>query len=134
MFVIADSDAMYQVLYNLVDNAVKFAYDRGILRIQLKNEGAYVRVTVYNEGQGVSKEDMPHLFDRFYKADKSRGLDKTGTGLGLNIARVIVLAHDDDICAESEEGKYCSFTFKLKRGTKEEYLAAHPLPEYDIEP
>ncbi len=134
MYVIADSDAMYQVLYNLIDNAIKFAYDKGVLRIQLKNEGAYVRVTVYNEGQGVSKEDMPHLFDRFYKADKSRGLDKTGTGLGLNIARVIVLAHDDDILAESEEGKYCSFTFKLKRGTKDEYLATNPQPEDDMEP
>jgi len=125
MFVIADSDAIYQVLYNLIDNAVKFAYDKGELRIQLKNEGNFVRITVYNEGNGVSAEDLPHLFDRFYKADKSRGLDKTGTGLGLNIARVIMVAHGDDIKAESEEGKYCSFTFKLKKGTKEEYLAQH---------
>lgn len=125
MYVMADSDAMHQVFYNLVDNAIKFAHEGGVLRIGLKSEGNLVRVTIYNEGQGVSAQDLPHLFDRFYKADKSRGLDKTGTGLGLNIARVIVVAHGDDIKAESEEGKYCSFTFCLKRSSKEQYLLEH---------
>ena len=126
MYVIADSDAIYQVLYNLIDNAIKFSFDKGLLRVQLKNEGAFVRVTVYNEGLGVTEEERTHLFDRFYKADTSRGLDKAGTGLGLNIAQVIIQAHDDSIIAESEKGKYCSFSFKLKRGTREEYRAAHP--------
>ena len=125
MYVMADSDAMHQVFYNLIDNAIKFAHEGGVLRIGLKSEGNLVRVTIYNEGQGVSAQDLPHLFDRFYKADKSRGLDKTGTGLGLNIARVIVVAHGDDIKAESEEGKYCSFTFCLKRSSKEQYLLEH---------
>ncbi|MBE6673210.1 MAG: HAMP domain-containing histidine kinase [Ruminococcaceae bacterium] len=125
MYVLADSDAIHQVLYNLIDNAIKFAKDEGVLRIQLKNEGGKVRVTIYNEGHGVSQEELPHLFDRFYKADKSRGLDKAGTGLGLNIARVIIVAHGDDIKAESEEGKYCSFTFCLKKTTKEQYLQEH---------
>lgn len=133
MYVIADTDAIYQVLYNLIDNAVKFAYNKGLLRIQIKHEGSYIRITVYNEGCGVSKEDMPHLFDRFYKADKSRGLDKTGTGLGLNIARVIMVAHGDDIKADSVEGKYCSFTFHLKKGTRDEYLAQNPDPKNYID-
>lgn len=125
MYVLADSDAIHQVLYNLIDNAIKFSYEKGVLRIQLKNEGNSVRLTIYNEGNGVSAQDLAKLFDRFYKADKSRGLDKTGTGLGLNIARVIVVAHGDDIKVESEEGKYCSFTFCLKRRTKEQYIAEH---------
>lgn len=128
-YVIADADAISQVLYNLVDNAVKFSYDAGLLRISLKKEGAFVRVLVYNEGHGVSEEEKTHLFDRFYKADKSRGLDKSGTGLGLNIARIIVQAHGDDIKVESEEGKNCSFSFKLKWCSKEAYLAEHPVPE-----
>ena len=70
-------------------------------------------VSVYNEGQGIPKADLPYVFERFYKSDKSRGLDKTGVGLGLFIAKTIIRAHGEKIWVESEEGKNCEFFFTL---------------------
>ena len=61
---------------------------------------------------------MPFVFDRFYKSDKSRGLDKSGVGLGLFISKTIIDAHDGDISANSEYGKWCEFTFTLAKGDK----------------
>lgn len=115
----ADRDAIHQVLYNLCDNAIKFSREGGVFRISLHREGSTVTVSVYNEGCGISKEDLSMIFDRFYKTDKSRGLDKRGFGLGLYIAKTIVDAHGQHIYAESEEGKWCRFTFTLKRGVDE---------------
>ncbi len=116
LFVKADADAIYQVMYNLIDNAVKFSYPKGKLRIAVENVGKTISVEVYNEGNGISKEDIPHVFDRFYKADKSRGMDKTGVGLGLFIAKAILQAHGENITVTSEEGKYCSFKMTLPKG------------------
>ncbi len=112
---VGDEDAIHQVLYNLIDNAVKFSREGGLLRIsvQAENRARKVAIVVYNEGQGISKEDLPHIFEQFYKADKSRGLDKSGVGLGMYIAKTILVAHGEDITVESEEGKYCAFTFRL---------------------
>lgn len=116
MPVTADRDAMHQVLYNLCDNAIKFSNEKGVLRISIHSDerGKYA-VTVYNEGSGIQKEDLPYIFDRFYKSDKSRGLDKIGVGLGLYIVKTMLNANDESIRAESEEGKNCSFTFTVKR-------------------
>ena len=72
-------------------------------------------VTVYNEGQGIPAEDLPFVFERFYKSDKSRGLDKTGVGLGMFISKTIIEAHGETISVDSEYGKYCAFTFTLAR-------------------
>ncbi len=112
----ADRDAIHQVLYNLCENAIKFSHDGGALRIRIKSgeRGKYA-ITVYNEGRGVSPEDLPYIFDRFYKTDKSRGLDKVGVGLGLYIVKTMLHAQNETIEATSEEGKYCQFTFTLKR-------------------
>lgn len=113
--VIADSDATYQVLYNLCDNAVKFASEGGILRISVKRtKNRRWTVGVYNEGEGISQKDIPHVFERFYKSDKSRGLDKSGVGLGLFISKTIVEAHGESISVESEHGKNCFFSFTVK--------------------
>jgi signal transduction histidine kinase len=71
-------------------------------------------VSVYNEGQGIAAEDLPYVFDRFYKSDKSRGLDKTGVGLGLYISKTMIDAHGEKLCVRSEEGKNCEFQFALK--------------------
>ena len=68
---------------------------------------------VEDNGPGIPKEELPHIFDRFYKADKSRGLDKTGVGLGLAIARNIMLSHGETIRAKSEEGRGTSFILTL---------------------
>ncbi len=116
MPVIADRDAMHQILYNLCDNAIKFSNEGGLLRIRIQagERGKYA-VTVYNEGAGIPKEDLPYIFDRFYKSDKSRGLDKIGVGLGLYIVKTMLTANGESIRAESEEGKHCAFTFTVKK-------------------
>lgn len=115
MYVFADRDAMYQIVYNLVDNAVKFSKERGVLRISLDTvkKGQKVRIRVYNQGQGIAKEDLPYVFERFYKSDKSRGLDKKGVGLGLYISKTIVEAHNESITVDSVHGEWCEFTFTL---------------------
>lgn len=114
MRVIADKDAIHQILYNICDNAVKFSNDRGKLRIDIYARDKKIHVSVYNEGQGIPKEDIPFVFERFYKSDKSRGLDKSGVGLGLYISKTIIDAHGETITAESDQGKYCKFEFTLK--------------------
>lgn len=115
LFVLADRDAMYQIVYNLVDNAVKFSREGGTLRIILERikRGQKIRVRVYNQGQGISGEDLPYVFERFYKSDKSRGLDKKGVGLGLYIAKTIIEAHHETISVDSVAGEWCEFTFTL---------------------
>ena len=121
MDVIGDRDAIHQVLYNICDNAVKFSSERGKLKMSFTwSAGGLGRpykavVTVYNEGQGIPAEDLPFVFERFYKSDKSRGLDKTGVGLGMFISKTIVEAHGETISVDSEYGKYCAFTFTLAR-------------------
>ena len=114
IYVNADSDAIYQVIYNLCHNAVKFSSEGGLLRLSITRiKGKKVLIEVFNEGQGISREDLQYVFERFYKSDKSRGLDKSGAGLGLFISKTIIGAHDEKIWAESEYGKNCSFKFTL---------------------
>lgn len=112
LYVKADADAIQRVLLNLFHNAVKFTPEGGkiIVRTYTKNK---VYVEVEDNGSGIPKEELPHIFDRFYKADKSRGLDKTGVGLGLAIARNIILSHGETIRAESEEGRGTNFILTL---------------------
>lgn len=112
--VVADRDAIYQVVYNLCDNAMKFAVEGGVFRVGLKRiKNRKVLVTVYNEGQGIAPADLPYVFERFYKSDKSRGLNKTGVGLGLFISKTIMEAHGETIWVESEHGKNCCFNLTL---------------------
>ncbi|MBQ9098447.1 MAG: HAMP domain-containing histidine kinase [Clostridia bacterium] len=114
MIAFADHDAIYQILYNLCDNAVKFSREGGKLCVSLSySEGNHVTVSVYNEGEGIAAADLPFVFERFYKGDKSRGLDKSGVGLGLFIAKTIMDAHHERIWVESEAGSYCRFSFTL---------------------
>ena len=114
MRVLADKDAIHQILYNICDNAVKFSNDGGKLRIDVYAKDKKIHVSVYNEGQGIPKDDLPFVFERFYKSDKSRGLDKSGVGLGLYISKTIIDAHGETITVDSEQGKYCRFEFTLK--------------------
>ena len=121
MFVLADQDAIHQILYNICDNAVKFSSKRGKLKVSFTwspAEGSRHRkavVKVYNEGQGIPAEDLPFIFERFYKSDKSRSLDKSGVGLGMYISKAIIDAHGETISVASEYGRYCQFTFTLTR-------------------
>ena len=112
----ADKDAIYQVIYNLCENAIKFASLGGILRIDLECvQSKKILITVYNEGQTITEEDAKHVFDRFYKTDKSRGLDKNGVGLGLYICKSIVEAHGEEISVQPGD-KGCAFSFTVKLG------------------
>jgi signal transduction histidine kinase len=111
----ADRDAIYQILYNICDNAVKFSREGGLLRLSLvKHKEKRILVSVYNEGQGIPAEDIPYIFERFYKSDKSRGLDKSGVGLGMFISKTIIKAHNQEIWVKSEYGKDCEFCFTLE--------------------
>lgn len=127
-FVYADHDAIYQVLYNLIDNAVKFTEDSGRLKVLVKRtqRGAKYAVTVYNTGIGIKKEELSCVFDRFFKADVSRGYDKTGVGLGLFIVKTKLDLHGEHITVQSEYGKDCSFTFELPAGERPKKKPAAP--------
>lgn len=117
IFVRADRDAIYQVLYNICENAVKFASDEGQYKITINrteiNKEKKVLISVYNQGIGISKDDIPFVFERFYKADKSRGIDKKGVGLGMFISKTIIDAHNESIWVKSEFEEYCEFSFTL---------------------
>ena len=116
MMVNADKDAIYQVIYNLCHNAIKFAKEGGKFVIKLSyDSNKKVLVSVYDEGQSLDEEAAQHVFDRFYKTDKSRGLDKTGVGLGLYISKTIVDAHNEQIKVISHEDG-CEFAFTLSQG------------------
>ncbi len=113
MIVYADRDAIYQILYNICDNAVKFTKEGGKYRISILERDKKVYISVFNEGIGIPAEELPFVFERFYKSDKSRGLDKTGVGLGLFIAKTIIDAHEEEIWVKSEYGANCEFVFTL---------------------
>lgn len=118
--VYADKDAIHQVIYNIVSNALKFTPEGGKLRIDItkdKSNNKY-NISVYNTGIGIKKEELAYIFDSFYKADSSRGLDKTGTGLGMFIAKSKIEAHGEKIGVESEYEKYCRFYFTLSCNEK----------------
>ncbi len=122
LMVYSDKDAINQVLYNLCDNAVKFAKEGGKYRISVKEAQAQIIVKVYNEGAGIAAEDIPHVFDRFYKSDKSRGLDKTGVGLGLYICKTIMDNLGETISVASRQNEYCEFTITLTKYKEERVI------------
>ena len=129
LMVYSDKDAINQVLYNLCDNAVKFSREKGKYRISLSEEGNKVVIKVYNEGAGIPEADLPHVFDRFYKSDKSRGLDKTGVGLGLYICKTLMDNLQEDIFATSKQGEYCEFTVKITKYKEEKSSGRRNLTE-----
>ena len=119
MYAYADRDAIYQILYNLCDNGVKFARTGGIFSVSVTTRSGKQYITVYNEGEGIPKSEQPYVFDRFYKADKSRGLDSTGVGLGLYIAKTILDSVGEEITVHSEPGESCTFAFTLPEAEPE---------------
>lgn len=116
MSVIADHDSIHQILYNLIDNAIKFSYDDGKLEISIRQKDKKAFVSVKNTGKGIPQDELPYVFDQFYKSDKSRGLDKSGLGLGLYICKTIIDRHGEEIWVKSEEGSWCEFVFTLECG------------------
>ncbi len=113
MHVLADRDAIQQVIYNLIDNAIKFTPEKGILSLSVTQRAAKAIFCVENSGDGIPGEELKQLFDRFYKSDRSRGLDKKGMGLGLFIAKSVIDAHGEEIWVESREKEFTRFFFSL---------------------
>ena len=117
ILVIADKDAITQVIYNLLDNAVKFARVGSCLTLRLYKDNGKAYVSIKDEGETIPPDDLPFIFDRFHKSDRSRSLDKDGVGLGLYLVKSIINSHDEDIAVRSEEG-VTEFVFTLKLAEK----------------
>ena len=114
----ADFGRINQALHNLIDNAIKFSNDDGVIRIRVQEIGDKASVAVKDYGCGISKEDLPQIWTRFYKGDRSRGKDKQGTGLGLSITREIITAHGETIDVTSTPGSGTEFIFRLPLAKK----------------
>ncbi len=115
--VYGDYDLLQQVVYNLLDNAVKFTEEGGTITLRLTGEEGRTVCIVRNTGAGIPSAEMPHIFERFYKSDRSRSLDKSGTGLGLYIVKTVINLHGGEITVRSVEGEYCEFSFWLPDGS-----------------
>lgn len=115
-----DPDLVQQVIYNLVENAVKFVNDGGYIGFDFsEGEDGMSTVRIRNSGEGLKANEISKVFDRFYKTDASRGLDKTGVGLGLSIVRSIIKLHEGTILVRSEAAEYVEFEFTFKTGVRE---------------
>jgi two-component system phosphate regulon sensor histidine kinase PhoR len=112
---LADRDRLAQILTNLLDNAIKFTPDGGRIAVDWRTANGEVEVTVADSGQGIAEADLPHVFERFYKADRARAATPGGSGLGLAITRHIVEAHGGRIRVASTPGAGTTFTFTLPR-------------------
>jgi histidine kinase len=111
----ADEDRVGQVLLNLIGNALQYTPTEGEVRVSATPHGDEVEVSVTDTGLGIPAEHLPHIFDRFYRVDRSRSRRAGGSGIGLTIAKRLVEAHGGRIWAESEgEGKGSKLMFTLK--------------------
>ncbi len=115
-FVKADKNLIKSVLTNLLENAIKFTERQGKICISEKIRQHEVVVSVYNTGCGIAAEDKEFIFERFYKGDKSRSINKDGTGIGLYIVRDVLERHGKTISVNSVEGEYAEFVFALEKG------------------
>ena len=112
VFTRANQDYVTQVIYNLIDNAVKFCPQGGVLGIRIRESDSKAYVSVSNQGQTIPPEELPLVFDRFHKIDKSRSQNRDGWGLGLYIVKTIVCSHGENISVASRDGK-TEFTFTM---------------------
>lgn len=116
----ADKDLTKQVLFNLIENAVKFVNNDGYIAFDFEQcADGMSAVRIRNSGEGLKANEINKVFDRFYKTDPSRGIDKTGVGLGLSIVRSIIKLHDGVILVRSDPDEYVEFEFTLKTGVRE---------------
>ena len=123
--VCADADMIHQTVYNLMDNAIKFVNKNGYIEIKIHEENGRVYCSIKNSGMGIPANELPHIFDRFYKTDKSRSLDKKGVGLGLYIVNMFISLHGGQIYVSSVEEEYTCFEFWIPK----EFIGADkPLP------
>lgn len=109
----ADPGKLSQVCYNIVENAIKYTPDGGRIAVSLQKNGRDAVLAITDTGVGIPGEDLPHVFDRFYRVDKARSRDTGGTGLGLSIVKQIVRLHAGSVTVQSEPGKGTTFTVQL---------------------
>ena len=112
MLVCGDRDAINQVMYNLLENAVKFSDPGSELGVALFKQGGKAYVSIRNHGPTIPADELPLIFDRFHKTDKSRSVDRDGYGLGLYIVKTILGNHGEDIAVTSRDG-VTEFVFSL---------------------
>ena len=112
IIVFAERDSITQVLYNLTDNAIKFSQEGSTIVIRLYKRGSKAYISVKNRGETIPPDDLPYIFDRFHKSDRSRSMDKDGVGLGLFLVKKIINAHDEEIAVTSRDG-VTEFVFTL---------------------
>ena len=118
--VYADKMKIGQVVYNLIDNAIKFSPQNGRITVTVYDKNGKLFVSVKDEGPGIEKDKQNKVWDRFYKTDSSRGRDKQGTGLGLSITKEIIKAHNENINLISTEGAGSEFVFTLTKESNRE--------------
>ena len=112
VYTIANRDSITQVIYNLLDNAVKFCPQEGTLGLTIREGGGKAYISISNDGETIPPEELPLVFDRFHKLDKSRSQNRDGWGLGLYIVKTIVCSHGENISVTSRDGK-TEFTFTM---------------------
>lgn len=112
VFTNACEDYVTQIIYNLIDNAVKFCPQGGTLGLKIQQGGGKIYITISNEGETIPPEELPLVFDRFHKIDKSRSQNRDGWGLGLYIVKTLVSSHGENISVTSRDGK-TAFTFTM---------------------
>ena len=108
-YVQAGEDDLYQIVFNLVENGIKYNVAGGSVTVCVDMVAGQTRLVVEDSGIGIPANEMPHIFERFYKSDKSRSLDKNGVGLGLYIVKTVINLHHGEITVRSVEGEYCEF-------------------------
>ena len=116
--VYADLGKIQQVLYNLIDNAVKFSHNNSKIYISTYPKKEKIFISVNDSGIGIDKKEVVKIFERFYKSDSSRGKDKKGTGLGLSIVKDIIQAHGENIDTISTKDVGTEFIFSLPAAAK----------------
>lgn len=114
-YVDADIGKIQQVLYNLIDNAIKFSHNNSEIKVSTEEKGDKVFISIKDYGIGIPRDSIKKIWDRFYKTDSSRGKDKKGTGLGLSISREIIQSHNENINVISTEGVGTEFIFTLAK-------------------
>ncbi len=111
--VFADADRLKQVLINLLENALRYTDRGGTVRVAVSSDSGWIEVRVEDSGCGIPPEELPFIFEKFYRVDRSRGLSSGGRGLGLHIVKKLVEAHGGQVAAESAPGEGSSISFRL---------------------
>jgi two-component system phosphate regulon sensor histidine kinase PhoR len=111
----ADQARIRQVFFNLIDNAIKYGHEGGEIVVTFEDKGERVGVEVHDNGQGIPPQHLDHIFERFYRVEKSRNKNDGGSGLGLAIVKQILEAHDSPITVKSKINEKTTFTFELPK-------------------